>query len=113
MKLKARILLMKCSQQVLIPFDTKVRMQSALHQDAGAAERNCFIDFRANLVQSANVSVRRAWPPVEGTEGTNNIAYIRVIDVAVNDVGDNVGRMFSFTYLVSGGANAGDLVRLK
>src|ERR1700730_7216187 len=113
MKLKTRILLPKRSQQIFIPFDAKVRMQSALHQDTGAAERNCFIDFCANLVQSADVSVRCARPSVEGTEGTNNVADIRVIDVAINDVGNNISWVLSLAYLVSGSANAGDIVRFK
>ena len=87
--------------------------KSALHQDAGAAERNRFINLVADFVERADVSVRRARPAVESTEGTNYVADIRVVDIAVDDVGDDVVGVSSLANFVGGRADASDIVRFK
>ncbi len=113
MELERRILRVQRSQQVLVPLDTKVWMQSALHQDAGAAECNCFVDLFANLVDGANVSVRCSRPPIKRAEGANYVADIRVIDIAIDDIGDDIVRVSALTNFVSGGANPRNIVRFE
>ena len=113
MKLKTRILVMKLAKQILVPFDAKVGMQSTLHQYAGTTESDGLIDFDANLVQGSNVSIGCTGSAVEGTERTNNVADVGVIDIAIDDVGNNIGRMFSLADLVSGRADAGDIMRFQ
>ena len=89
-QLKARILRAERPQQIFIPLDAEIRMQPALHQNAGAAQRDCLVNLCANFVERAHVSVGRARPPVERAESADDIADVRVVDVAIDDVGDDV-----------------------
>ena len=104
---------MQRSQQIFIPFDAEVRMQSALHQNAGAAERNRLVNLVADFVDRAHVSVRRARPAIERAERAHDVADVRVVDVAVDDVGDDVVRMSSLANFVGGHADASDIVRFE
>jgi len=72
-------------------------MQSALHQNAGAAEGYCLVNLSQNLIHRAHVGVGRAGPAIECAERTDDVADIRVIDVAIDDVGDDVIRMTTLT----------------
>jgi len=100
-QLKARILRAQRAQKIFIPFDSKIRMQPTLHQHAGAAKRNGLVDFRANLIDGSDVSVGRAGPPIESAKGADYIADIRVINVAIDDVGDDVVEMTALPNFIS------------
>ena len=112
-ELKRRILRVQRPQQIFIPLDAKVRMQAALHQHTGAAKRDRLVDLLANFLERADVSVRRARATIESAEGTDNVADVGVVDVAVDDVGDDVCRMPALANFVGGRADAGDVMRLK
>src|SRR5205807_7246362 len=71
------------------------------------------VDFFANLVDRAYVSVRRAGPAIECAESTDHVADIRVIDVAIDDVGDNVAGMTALPNFIRGGSDGRDVVRLE
>ena len=60
-----------------------------------------------------NVRVGLARPPVKCTESADDVADVRVVDVAVDDVGDNVGGIFSHADLVRGEADADKIVRFE
>ena len=113
MELKGRVFLMQRSQQVLIPFDTEVGMQSTLHQNAGAAERNRFINLCADFFERADVGVRRTRPAVESTESANYVADVRVVNIAVDYVSDDVVRMSSLPDFVGGDADPGHIMRFE
>src|SRR5439155_1184546 len=108
-QLKAGILRAQSAQQIFVPFDAKVRVQASLHQHAGAAERNRLVNLRANLVDGAHVSIGRAGPAIERAESTHDVADVRVIDVAIDYVSDNVVRVASLSNLISGRADAGNV----
>src|SRR5215813_8680205 len=93
MKLKSRILRAEIAQKIFVPLKTEVWMQTALHQNPRATECYRFIDLLTDFIERANVSVRCAGTTVESAEGAHNITDVRVIDVAVNDVSDEVVRM--------------------
>src|ERR1043166_2101328 len=109
-KLKPWILPAERAQKIFIPLDTKIRMQPTLHQHAGAAQRNGLVDFRANLIDGSDVSVRRAGPPIESTKGADYIADIRVINVAIDDIGDDVVGMTALPNFICCRSYAGDVV---
>src|SRR5215813_1120267 len=88
-------------------------MQSALHQNAGAAERDGLVDLLADLFERADVRVRRSGPAIERAERTDYVADIRVIDVAIDDVGDDVIRMAARADLIGSDAHPGDVMRLE
>src|SRR5262245_51492931 len=104
---------MQLSQQVFVPLDSKIGMQAALHQHAGTAEGDRLIDLMANLVERTDVGVGCSRPAVERAERANYIANVRVIDVAVDDVGDDVVGMTTLANFVGGDANARQFLRLK
>src|SRR6185369_7819000 len=88
-------------------------MQTALHQHARAAERDRLVNLRADLLECADVSVGRAGSTIERAERTDDVADVRVVDIAIDDVGDDVVRMTARAYLVSGSAHPGDVVRFE
>src|SRR3712207_8383854 len=49
-----------------VPFQLKIRMQPALHQHAGAPERNRLVYLLADFIDGAHVSIFRAGAAVEG-----------------------------------------------
>ncbi len=65
-------------------------MVPALHQNLRAAEREGFLDFPVHLVQRDDVGVIVLFHAIERAELAIDIADVGVIDVAVNDVGDDV-----------------------
>src|SRR6266498_1269215 len=67
----------------------------------------------AALFEGANISIRRTRAPIERTEGTNYVANIRVINVAVDDVGDDIVGVFLLSNFICGRANAGHVVRFE
>ena len=89
-QLKAGIFRMQRPQQIFVPLDIKIGMQPALHQHAGAAERDRLVDPLADLFDRMHVSVRLAGPAIERAERADDVAHVGVIDVAVDDVGDDV-----------------------
>src|SRR6266446_3967720 len=92
-KLKSWVLRAKRAQKIFVPFDPKIRMQSALHQNARATEHNRLVNLRANLIDRAHVSIGGTRPAIERAESTHDVAYIRIVNVAIDDVGDDVIRM--------------------
>ena len=112
-QLKLRILRVQRAQQIFVPLDTKVGMQSALHQHAGAAERDRLVDLLADLFERAHVSVGRAGPAIERAERADDVADVRVVDVAIDDVGDDVVGMSALANFIGGGAHCCDVVRFE
>src|SRR6476469_4716010 len=56
------------AQQIFVPFDMEVRMQTALHQDPGAAQVDCLLDFLEDLFLGENVAFGMAHRAVERAE---------------------------------------------
>ena len=65
-------------------------MMPALHQNLRAAQRDGLLDFFVQLVEADNVGVVVLFHPVKRAELAIDVADVGVIDVAVNDVGDDV-----------------------
>ena len=76
-------------QQILIPFDLQLRMQPALHQNAGAAQVDGFLDLFEDSLVRMDVTLGVPHRPVERAEAAIFGAEIRVIDVAIDDVADH------------------------
>src|SRR3954453_24233986 len=88
--------LLHAAEEPLEPGDLQVRVQARLHQNAGAAQLHRLPDLYVNGVKVEDVSLSRHLAlerPVEGAERAILSAEIRVIDVAVDDVGDHALRM--------------------
>jgi hypothetical protein len=88
-------------------------VQSTLHQDPRPAESNRLVNLRADFVERPHISVGCAGPAIESAERTHNVADIRVVDIAVDDVGDYVVWMFPLPDFVGGSANCSDVMRFQ
>ena len=76
-------------KQIEIPLHRKFRMMPALHQNLRAAERDGFLNFFIHLVVRDDVGVIVFLDAIERAEFAIDVADVRVIDVAINDVGDD------------------------
>src|SRR5262249_52910392 len=97
------------AQQILVPLNAKVRMQASLHQHAGAAEGDRFVDLFADFVYCAHIGIRCARSPVEGAERADDVADVRIVDIAVDDVGDDVFGVTAPANLVRRRADTGNV----
>ena len=78
------------AHQVEVPLERDVRVVPALDQDLHAAERLRLVDLRADLLERERVALAVLRPPVERAEAAVGDADVRVVDVAVDDVRDDV-----------------------
>ena len=69
-----------------------VRVVAALQQQLAAAERDRLFDLPEDLVEPERVALRRSDGPIERAELAARDADVRVVDVAVDDVGDDAVR---------------------
>ena len=79
-----------CDEQIEIPLLGQLRMMSALHQNLRAAQRDGLLDFLVHLVERDDVGVVVLFRAVKRAELAIDVADVGVIDVAVNDVSDDV-----------------------
>ena len=101
------------AQQILIPFDIQVRVQAALHQDAGAAQVDGLLDFLEDDFLRMHVAFGVAHGPVKRAKAAIFGAEIGVVDVAVDDVADHAFRMQLAADWVGGHADADQIVAAK
>src|ERR1051326_5683042 len=85
-------------------------MQAALHQNACAAQGDGLINLLADFVERADVSFSVAGTTIESAEGTDDVADVRVVDVAINDIGDDAVWMTTLANLVGGEADADEVI---
>ena len=76
-------------KQILVPFDLQIGMQAALHENAGAAQVDGLLDLVEDDFLGQDVAFGVAHGPVEGAEAAVFGAEVGVVDVAVDDVGDD------------------------
>ena len=92
-QLEAGIAALHRAEQILVPADRDVGIVSALQQELHAAEPDRLVDLREDLVEAERVAFARSHRPVERAELAAGDADVRVVDVAVDDVGDDAVRV--------------------
>src|SRR5580658_5862561 len=75
--------------KIFVPFDLQVRVQAALEEHARAAEIERFLDLVEDDFAGQDVAFFMAERPVEGAKAAVFGAEVGVVDVAVDDVGDD------------------------
>jgi hypothetical protein len=76
------------AEELLVVLDPEVRVKAALQQDLASAERDRLLDLRRELGLGEDVALARGQVAVERAERALRGAHVRVVDVAVDDVGD-------------------------
>jgi hypothetical protein len=110
MELKSGIVLAECSKKVLIPFDSEIGMKTTLHQYAGSAKRDRFVDSFPNLIYRVDVSIFMPRPAIERAERADHVTDVCIVDVPVDDIGDDTLRMEALSHLVRSHSDAGNVV---
>ncbi len=76
----------------LVPLDAELGMVAALEHDLGRAQFDGLAASGEDVVDVADPALLVAGRPVERAEPAGGHAHVRVVDVPVDDVGDDVVR---------------------
>ena len=85
-----RIFFADVTQQIDIPIERQLRMMPALHQDLHAAGRRQFIEFLIDLLEREHVMIVILFGAIKRAELAVDVADVGVVDVAIDDVGDDL-----------------------
>ena len=77
-------------EQVEIPLLRQLRMMPALHENLRATERDRLLDLPIHLVVRDHIRVGFLLRAIERAELAIDVADVRVVDVAIHDVGDDL-----------------------
>ena len=98
MNVDVRILFPNVMQEIDIPLKRQFRVMSALHQDLNSAYRGEFIELLIDLLEGKNIMVRITLGPIKSAKLAVDIADVRVVDVSVYDVGDDLASPAAVTF---------------
>src|SRR5215207_2189698 len=84
-------------EKILVPLDWQVGIVPALQQQLPASELDRLVDLAEDLLEAQDVAVARSNHAVERAEVTAGDTDVGVIDVAVDDIGDDPARMLPGT----------------
>ena len=90
MDVHVRVLLPHVGEQVEVPVDRERGMMPSLHEDLNAACLGELVELGVHLIVGDDVAVGVLLSPVEGAELAIDVADVGVVDVAVDDVGDDL-----------------------
>ena len=99
MDVDVRIFFADVPEQIEIPIESQRRMVPALHQDLNPARGGKFVELLVELFAAQNVMVGVFLGAIKRAELAVNIANIRVIDVAIDDVSHDLAPVI----IVAGG----------
>src|SRR5258707_9133087 len=88
-----RVVAFDVAQQIEIPLERDVGVVPALHQDLHAADRLQLVDLAADLLVRQQIALGMLGPSIERAELAVGDADVRVVDVPVDDIRDDVFRM--------------------
>ena len=94
-QLELRIALLDRAEQILVPRQRQIGIVAALQQQLDAADGDRLVDLPEQLVEAEHVALRRSDRPIERAEVAPRDADVRVVDVAVDDVGDDAVGMLA------------------
>src|SRR3954468_23805796 len=87
-----RVALLEGLEEILVVVDPEIGVVAALHEDAGAAERERLLDLLEDHRLRQQVALTAvAGAAVEGAEIAVGDADVRVVDVPVDDKRDAAG----------------------
>src|SRR6516225_10898512 len=93
-----RIFFSDVLQEIDVPLERQFRMMPALHQDLNAARRRQLVELLIKLFARKNVMIFVPLGSIKRAELAVNVANIRIIDVAVGDVGHDLASASAVTF---------------
>ena len=100
-------------QQALVIFNFQIRVNATLHQNSSSAESKGLLDFLVDHMIRQHVSLWVTLHPIEGTKRTKFPANICVVDVAIDDVADDVIRMEALPNKIGAGGQVDQICLSK
>ena len=94
-ELERGIALLDGPEQIFVPGERQVGIVAALQQQLHAADGDRLVDLPEQLVEAEHVAFGRADRPIERAEVALRHADVRVVDVAIDDVGDDAFGMLA------------------
>src|SRR5207249_11970088 len=85
-----RIPFFDSGQKALVIIDFQIRVYAALHKNSGPTEGHRRLDFFVCDMIGWNVSLGIPLDSIKRAEGTKFFADVRVIDIPIDDVADDV-----------------------
>src|SRR5689334_5324636 len=96
------VIALDVAHQIEVPVERDVRIVSALDQDLYTAKRFYFVDLGPDLLEGERIAFAVLGPASECAEAAISHADVRVVDVAVDDVGDCAAGMLLLTHPIGG-----------
>src|ERR1041384_5924716 len=75
-------------------------MKPSLHQDSASAQLDHLLHFAKELLVAVDVAFPCSTVAIKSAKGADRHAYVRIIDIAVDHVCDNVVRMKRLSQLI-------------
>ena len=97
-QLERGIALLDRAEQILVPRERQVGIVAALQQQLDPADRDSLVDLAEQLVESEDIAFRRSDRTIERAEVALGDADVRVVDVAIDDVGDDALGVFPIAH---------------
>src|SRR5438045_9254292 len=86
MNIDVRIFCADVLQKIDVPLEQQFRMMPALHQNLNSAYGREFVEFLIDLLERKNVMILVFFGPIKCTEFAVDVADVRVIDIAIDDI---------------------------
>jgi hypothetical protein len=93
-----RIFFADVVQEIDVPLERQFRMMPALHQYLHSTCSSEFVQLLIKLLEAQHVMIFVAFGPVKRAELAVHVADIRVIDVAIHDVGHDLAAAAAVTF---------------
>ena len=88
------------AEEILVPGERQVRVVASLEEQLDAADFDRLINLSEDLVEAEHVTLDRSHIAIERAEVALRDTDVRVVDVAVDDIGNSAIRMLAQTDLV-------------
>src|SRR5262245_4639392 len=80
-------------EEAIVIIDFQIRMNTALHENSRPSQHERFLDFLVDHVVGKNISLWIAFDSVKRAERAELFTHVSVINIAIDDVADDVVRM--------------------
>src|SRR5580765_178993 len=102
------------AEEILVVVDPEVGMMTALHQETGTTEGDGLLDLLEDHGLRKQVALARvAGASVEGAKVAVGVAYVRVVEVSVDDEGDAIGIRLAVADLVRDTTDGNEVAGLE
>ena len=94
------MMLLDVAHQIQIPLERDIRIVPTLEQDLHTTQCLRLLDLLADLLKRQGVPFPMLRTTIEGAEATVRNTDVRVVDVAVDDVGNDTAGMLRLTHAI-------------